>query len=70
MTCVSDELHEIGLRIVCDFFEMEGWDTFYLGANTPTRSIIQMISDQHINLLVISETMTFHVQRVAELYVV
>jgi MerR family transcriptional regulator, light-induced transcriptional regulator len=66
-TCVSDELHEIGLRIVSDFFEMEGWDTFYLGANTPTRSIIQMIADHQPDLLAISATMTFHVQRVAEL---
>jgi hypothetical protein len=33
---VGGELHEIGLRIVADFFEMEGYDTLYLGANTPT----------------------------------
>ena len=29
---VADDLHEIGLRMVADFFEMEGWDTFYVGA--------------------------------------
>ena len=33
-TCVSGDLHEIGVRMVSDFFEMEGWDTFYLA---PTR---------------------------------
>lgn len=65
--CVSDELHEIGLRILSDFFEMEGWDTFYLGANTPTRSIIKMIADHQPDLLAISATMTFHVRRVTEL---
>lgn len=37
--------HEIGMRMVADFFEMEGWDTYYLGANTPTRSILQTIVD-------------------------
>ncbi|HKK33261.1 MAG TPA: B12-binding domain-containing protein, partial [Desulfomicrobiaceae bacterium] len=24
--CVSGELHEMGIRMVCDFFEMDGWD--------------------------------------------
>ncbi|MGC8603152.1 MAG: cobalamin B12-binding domain-containing protein, partial [Desulfomonilaceae bacterium] len=31
--CVGGELHEIGVRMVADFFEMEGWDTYYMGAN-------------------------------------
>ena len=34
-TCVNGELHEIGVRMVADLFEMEGWNTYYLGANTP-----------------------------------
>ena len=37
-TCVAENLHEIGVRMVTDFFEMDGWDTFYLGANVPTAS--------------------------------
>ncbi|MDZ7776615.1 MAG: hypothetical protein U5L09_13885 [Bacteroidales bacterium] len=32
---VGGELHEMGIRMVADFFEMEGWDTWYLGANAP-----------------------------------
>ncbi|MDD3985194.1 MAG: B12-binding domain-containing protein [Methanobacterium sp.] len=27
---VSKELHEIGIKMVADFFEMDGWKTFYL----------------------------------------
>ena len=42
--CVSGELHEIGARIVADLFEMAGWDTYYLGANTPTRSAWRTIN--------------------------
>jgi hypothetical protein len=34
--CVSGELHEIGVRMLCDLLEMEGWNTIYLGANVPT----------------------------------
>ena len=66
-TCVGDELHEIGVRMVTDFFEMEGWDTYYLGANTPTKSIISTIEEQEADILAVSVTMTMHVSSATEL---
>lgn len=65
--CVGGELHEIGARMVADFFEMEGWDTYFLGANTPTESILRTVKERKADVLAISATMTFHVSRVAEL---
>lgn len=65
--CVGGELHEIGVRMVSDFLEMEGWDTFYMGANTPSATIIQTIAERNASLLAISATMVFHVRIVAEL---
>ena len=53
--------------MVADFFEMEGWDTYYLGANTPTESILLTIAERGADVLAISATMTFHVRRVEEL---
>ncbi len=66
-TCIGGELHEIGVRMVADFFEMAGWDTFYLGANTPLDSIIQTVSSRQAEILAVSATMTLHVSRLAEL---
>lgn len=66
-TCVEGDYHEIGARMVADFFEMEGWDTIYLGANVPTQSILQMLAEKQADLIVISATMTFHVRAVREL---
>ena len=66
-TCVSGELHEIGIRMVSDFFEMEGWDTYYLGANTPLESVLKIIVDQNPDLVCLSATMTFHVGQVAQI---
>ena len=66
-TCVGGELHEIGIRMVADFFEMEGWDTYYLGANTPAETIVQTIDKQQADLLALSATMTFHVSVLADL---
>lgn len=65
--CIGGELHEIGIRMVADFFEMEGWDTYYLGANTPTGSIVETIEARQADILAISATMTFHVGAVAKL---
>ena len=66
-TCVVGELHELGVRMVADFFEMEGWDTYYVGANTPTNSILRTLADRKADVLAISATMTFHVRAVAQL---
>lgn len=65
--CVGGDLHEIGCRMVADFFEMEGWDTFYFGANTPAPSILQAVQEHGAELLVVSATMTFHVRAVMDL---
>jgi methanogenic corrinoid protein MtbC1 len=66
-TCVHGELHEIGARMVTDFFEMDGWDTYYLGANMPVEGVISYISDLKPQMLAISATMTFYVSAVEEL---
>ncbi len=66
-TCVGGELHEIGVRMVADFFEMAGWDTYYLGANTPTGGILRTLDERRAQVLCISATITFHVSDVADL---
>lgn len=65
--CVGGELHEIGVRMVSDFFEIEGWDTYYLGANTPAATIIQTLKERQPHVLGISATMTFHISLVEDL---
>ncbi len=60
-TCVEGELHEIGLRMVADIFELNGWQTYYLGASTPAESIVKTIIDRKPQVLAISATLTQHV---------
>lgn len=66
-TSVSGDLHEIGVRMVSDFFEIEGWDTFYLGANTPAPSLVQALRDREADVLALSATMSFHLRAVSDL---
>ena len=65
-TCIGGDLHEIGIRMVSDFFEMEGWDTFYLGANTPTPSIVQAVAERKAHVLAMSATITYNVRIITE----
>ena len=66
-TCVGGELHEVGMRMVADFFEMAGWDTIYLGANTPAEGVVRILLEKKATLLGISATMTFNIHYVRSL---
>ena len=66
-TSVSGELHEVGVRMVSDFFEMDGWKTFYLGANTPTESVIETIVSKRADLVLISATISSLISEVIDL---
>jgi methanogenic corrinoid protein MtbC1 len=66
-TCVGDELHEVGIRMVADFFEMDGWDTVYLGANTPAEAILRGLAESRCDLLAVSTTITAHIHETADL---
>lgn len=66
-TCVPGELHEMGARMVSDFFEMSGWDTYYLGANMPIAGVIRSIGEIKPKITAISATMTFHLSVVEEM---
>lgn len=64
---VGGELHEIGLRMLSDFFEMEGWNTYYLGSNMPVENLIRYLREEPADLLAVSVTMTFQVSEVQRL---
>ncbi len=66
-TCIVGDLHELGMRMVADILELHGWESLYLGANTPTSAIIQTLREEPAQALAISATMPFHVQAVADL---
>jgi methanogenic corrinoid protein MtbC1 len=59
--CVGHELHEIGLQMVADFFEMAGWDVHYLGPNTPAEAIVTTASEASADLVALSTAMSWRV---------
>jgi methanogenic corrinoid protein MtbC1 len=53
---VDSNMHDIGIRMVADFFEMDGWDTYFLGGNAPYQAIVQALADSNPHLLALSVT--------------
>ena len=41
ISCVENEEHQVGGKMVADIFEKNGWDASYLGANTPIDELIR-----------------------------
>ncbi|MGM0502268.1 MAG: cobalamin-dependent protein [Bacillota bacterium] len=66
-TCVGNELHELGIRMIADLLEVEGWDTYHLGANTPNSDIIDTVIDKEADLVCISVTMGAHMEETLKL---
>ncbi|OWA33706.1 hypothetical protein B9G55_20420 [Saccharibacillus sp. O16] len=59
--CVGGEMHEIGLRMLTDVFEMEGWETHYLGSRMDEEQLLETVAEKQPDILALSATMTFHV---------
>ncbi len=60
---VASELHELGIRMVSDFFELDGWDTYYMGANMPELHIIDQLKAYQADLIAISVTLPINAGR-------
>lgn len=67
VACVSGDLHEVGARMVGDFFEMAGWDTYFCGANTPHAAVVQSVVERAADVLAVSATMGYHLHAVQDL---
>jgi methanogenic corrinoid protein MtbC1 len=64
--CADQERHELGLRMICDVLEMEGWDTVFLGASVPVEDLVQMVRARRPQVVALSASIAPHVGRVRD----
>lgn len=64
---VGNELHEMGIRMISDLFEYHGWDTVYLGAAVPNKSILETIETEKPHIVALSVMMPQHLLMCEEL---
>lgn len=65
--CLENEFHQIGIKMVSDIFEMNGWNAHFLGANTPIQELISFVKEVNPNLLAISMSIYFHLPTLEEM---
>lgn len=66
LASVSGNLHDIGLRIVADQFEMNGWRSLFLGANMPIADLAQAASEIRPDLIALSVGLPINLRSAAE----
>lgn len=67
ITCLANEYHQIGAKMVADVFEISGWDSYFLGANTPAKELIGFIHEQEPDMLAVSLAIYSNYPRLLEL---
>ncbi len=66
-TSVQGNLHQLGPSMVADFWEMDGWDSRFLGGDTPNDDLLTMLKRTGARLLGVSAALPNQVEQVADL---
>ena len=61
--CADTERHEVGLRMLCDLLDLEGWTTTYLGASVPVESLVAMVQRRRPDVVALSVALAPHLPR-------
>ncbi len=57
LTTISGDLHTIGIRMVADFLNFDGWEVDFLGADTPASALIVFMQERRVDLVGLSATL-------------
>lgn len=64
--CVAGNSHDLGMRIVADYFEMAGWRSVYLGADVPSEDVAIAVEHFNVQIVCLSASMLTHLNAVEE----
>ncbi len=67
LACVENELHQVGIKMVADIFEKNGWDSFFLGTGIPTGELLRFIRQTKPDMLAISLSVYFNLPKLLEM---
>lgn len=68
VACVNGERHQIGSRMVADILDIRGWDSHYLGANTPRDALIDLLLTLQPELLGLSVSLSRNADQARRLF--
>jgi methanogenic corrinoid protein MtbC1 len=53
----AGELHNIGIRMLSRFLEIDGWESYFLGSSVPASSLVNFIEVNSVDLVLVSATL-------------
>lgn len=62
LACMAGNQHSLGLRMVADALEVNGWTTHYLGANTPLAALLDQVRHVRPELIGLSASLPQHLR--------
>lgn len=66
VTCSVNEYHQIGGKMVADIFELNGWDSHFLGANTPMTDLLKFVQETQPDVLALSLSISSNLPKLFE----
>lgn len=60
VACVENEQHQVGIKMVADIFEMQGWDSYFLGSGIPLPELTRYIKEVSPDIIAISLSIYFN----------
>src|SRR4051812_46219023 len=64
LACADGELHSIGVRMVADFLDADGWDVLFVGALSPAGAVAELAAAQGVEVVALSAALA---ERVPEI---
>ncbi|WP_291322780.1 cobalamin-dependent protein [Desulfonatronospira sp.] len=61
VSCLVNEYHQIGGKMVADIFEINGWDGYFLGANTPVQDLLGIVRNKQPEIVALSMSLFFNI---------
>jgi len=66
VSCVADEFHQLGGRIVADSLEILGWEVDFVGAGEHIEALLERVGRSPLHLVALSVSVDTHLERLRE----
>ncbi|NEW80179.1 MAG: cobalamin-binding protein [Gelidibacter sp.] len=70
LACASNEAHQVGVKMVADVFEMNGWESYFLGTGIPMSELVKFIQQTEPAVVAISLSIFFNYRNLVEMIAV
>lgn len=64
VACADGELHAVGVRMVADFLDADGWDVLFVGALAPAVPLAELARERAVDLVALSAALSERVPEV------